>query len=277
MQEVNIEKLLKYDKPIPLFPEEKEYLRTHFLKKHDVIMKWTHWFNAAVWGFQLFTGSALISSSLFKFTPQWWIDMVVDLFGTKANLIRYHILVGIIWSVVLVFNYLFGIKNYTIPFIKRNMVLDKDDILWLINRGLGILGMKVELPPQGEYNAGQKLYAMVAIFGIIFIIITGFIMAFHIGSAEVVKWAILLHFIAVGGVVAGLFVHIYMAAVLWEEHPSLASMITGKVNELYAYHHHFKWWKEMKQKELEVRKKEKEEYLEEAKKMGLISEEQQTN
>ncbi len=261
MQEVNIEKLLQEEKPIPLSPAEKEYLRTHFLKKHDVIIKWTHWFNAAVWGFQLFTGSALISSSLFKLTPQWWIDMVTDLFGSRANLLKYHILVGVIWSIVLIVNYLFGIKNYTIPFIKRNMVLDRDDFLWLINKGLSILGMNVELPPQGEYNAGQKLFAMAAIGGIVAIIITGFIMTFHIGSAELVKWAIVIHFIAVGGVLAGLFVHIFMAAVLWEEHPSLASMITGKVNELYAYHHHFKWWKEMKKLELEHRKKEEEEYM----------------
>ncbi len=274
MQQVNIERLLKQDKPVPLSPEEKEYLRTHYLKKHDVIPKWTHWFNAAVWGFQLFTGSALINSTLFKFMPDWWINMVSELFGTRANLLKYHILVGIIWSVVLVVNYLFGIKNYTIPFIRRNFVLDRDDILWLINRGLGILGMKVELPPQGEYNAGQKLFAMVAIGGIIILIITGFIMSFHIGSAETVKWAIVFHFIAAGGVVAGLFVHIFMAAVLWEEHPSLASMITGKVNELYAYHNHFKWWKEMKKLELEVRERERKEYEEKAKEMGLLPEEE---
>ncbi len=271
MEELNIEKLLSQDKPVLLSPEEKDYLRNHYLKKHDVIMKWTHWFNASVWGFQLFTGSALISSTLFKITPDWWINMVTDLFGSRSTLLRYHILVGIIWSIVLIFNYLFGIKNYTIPFIKRNMVLDKDDFLWLINKGLSIIGMKVDLPPQGEYNAGQKLFAMLAIFGIAALIITGFIMSFHLGSAEVVKWAIVIHFIAVGSVVSGLFVHIFMAAVLWDEHPSLASMITGKVNELYAYHHHFKWWKEMKQKELQIRKQEAEEYKKNVENLNLSS------
>ena len=50
-------------------------------------------------------------------------------------------------------------------------------------------------------------------------------------------------------ILSGLFVHIYMAAIFPEERPAFFSMITGKVNELYAYLHHYKWWKELKEKE----------------------------
>jgi cytochrome b subunit of formate dehydrogenase len=55
----------------------------------------------------------------------------------------------------------------------------------------------------------------------------------------------------VGAIVAGLFVHVYMAAVLPEERPAFFSMFSGKVNELYAFLHHRKWWREMKRKEAE--------------------------
>jgi cytochrome b subunit of formate dehydrogenase len=41
-------------------------------------------------------------------------------------------------------------------------------------------------------------------------------------------------------------IHAYMAAVFPEEKPAFFSMITGNVNELYAFHHHFKWWKEIR-------------------------------
>jgi hypothetical protein len=37
-----------------------------------------------------------------------------------------------------------------------------------------------------------------------------------------------------------------MGAVFPEERPALYSMITGMVNELYAYRHHFKWWRDVK-------------------------------
>ena len=40
-----------------------------------------------------------------------------------------------------------------------------------------------------------------------------------------------------------------VGAVFPEEKPAFYSMITGVVNELYAYHHHFKWWREVKVQE----------------------------
>ena len=46
-------------------------------------------------------------------------------------------------------------------------------------------------------------------------------------------------------------VHVYMGAVFPEEKPAFFSMITGTVNELFAYSHHFKWWREMKLEERE--------------------------
>jgi len=55
----------------------------------------------------------------------------------------------------------------------------------------------------------------------------------------------------VTSVVAGLMVHVYMGAVFPEEKPAFFSMITGTVNELFAYSHHFKWWRTVKQEEAE--------------------------
>jgi cytochrome b subunit of formate dehydrogenase len=65
----------------------------------------------------------------------------------------------------------------------------------------------------------------------------------------------ILHYFAVGMVVSGLMIHVYMGAVFPEEKPAFYSMITGAVNELYAYHHHFKWWREVKVQEQQWRDK----------------------
>jgi formate dehydrogenase subunit gamma len=54
-------------------------------------------------------------------------------------------------------------------------------------------------------------------------------------------------------VVSGLLVHVYMGAVFPEEKPAFFSMITGHVDELYAYSHHFKWWREEKVAQYERR------------------------
>jgi formate dehydrogenase subunit gamma len=107
------------------------------------------------------------------------------------------------------------------------------------------------LPAQGIYNAGQKLFALMIYAMIPVIMATGLIMTLHLFSTTAVKWAVVLHFVAVGLVVSGLMIHVYMGAVFPEEKPAFFSMITGTVNELYTYRHHFKWWREMKMQEAE--------------------------
>ena len=63
-----------------------------------------------------------------------------------------------------------------------------------------------------------------------------------------------LHFVAVGAVVAGLVIHIYMGSILPEERPAFFSMLHGKVNELYAYEFHTKWWRQRKEAERQFQK-----------------------
>jgi formate dehydrogenase subunit gamma len=102
------------------------------------------------------------------------------------------------------------------------------------------------LPPQGAYNAGQKLYAVMVYAMVPLIMITGVIMTFHLFGTSLVQWSMVLHFLAAGMVVSGLMIHVYMGAVFPEERPAFYSMITGAVNELYAFRHHHKWWREVR-------------------------------
>ena len=67
---------------------------------------------------------------------------------------------------------------------------------------------------------------------------------FVIGTT-IVQWSILIHFIVVGIVFAGLLVHIYMASIAAGELPALISMFTGSVPESYAKHHHRLWYEEI--------------------------------
>jgi cytochrome b subunit of formate dehydrogenase len=53
-------------------------------------------------------------------------------------------------------------------------------------------------------------------------------------------------------VVSGLMVHMYVGVVFPEEKPAFCSMITRTVDELYAYRHHFKWWRKVKMQEADA-------------------------
>lgn len=237
--------------PLPLTVEQTELMEQRQIKKHHVAIVLLHWFNAFVWLMELATGAAIIVAPAYRFMPLWYLRMMEDLFGTRANLLRFHIAVGVAWIIVFLVYAAFGWRHYLhAEVLRKEIALDIDDQNWLRTRTLMLLGRaKHPLPPQGAYNAGQKLYALMIYAMVPVIMVTGVIMTFHLFSSALVAWAMLLHFVAVGTVVSGLLIHVYMGAVFPEERPAFYSMITGMVNELYAYKHHFKWWRDVKLEE----------------------------
>jgi formate dehydrogenase subunit gamma len=235
--------------PVPqLTAAQADQLSQRQVKKHDVAIMLLHWFNALVWLLELTTGAALLTSSSLRIAPAWYIQMVQGFFGTKADLLRFHIAVGIAWIVVFAAYATFGFRTYLRKeVLQREISVDHDDLQWLRIRCLRLLKRTTEpLPPQGVYNAGQKLFAVVVYAMVPVIMASGLIMTFHLLGTAAVGWAAVVHFAAVGAVLAGLMIHVYMAAVFPEEKPAFFSMITGNVNELYAFNHHFKWWNEMR-------------------------------
>ena len=238
--------------PVLLTADQAETMLQRQIKKHHVAIILLHWFNAATWILEVATGAALISSRLFSVAPHWYLAIVSGLFGSRGNLLRFHVALGLVWIGVFLVYGIFGFRTYLRgEVLKKEIALDRDDMRWLVVRALRILGRTDEaLPLQGVYNAGQKLFSMVVYAMLPIVMGTGVIMAFRLFSPWVVGWAVVLHFGAVGTVVAGLVVHVYMGAVFPEEKPAFFSMFTGSVNELFAYNHHFKWWREVKTERL---------------------------
>ncbi len=235
------------EKYLPLTPEEKEELKKKRIKKHHVATIFLHWFNMLVWLTELITGAALIISSNYIFVPRFFTKLVSDIYGTRGNIIRTHIFVGVVWAIVLILYALFGWRRYLKPTLKEIFGITKDDIGWLVSKFEEVaLGKKVHYPPQDSYNGGQKLFAIVVALMVPVIIITGFIMAFHLLTPALIRWAIIIHFIAVGLVVMGLSVHIYMALLYPPEQEGLFGMIHGYISEYFAYHHHYKFWRKKK-------------------------------
>jgi formate dehydrogenase subunit gamma len=243
--------------PVPLTSDQAQAMLHLQIKKHHVAMMLLHWFNAVVWLCELLTGLALISSPHFRVAPHWYIGIAEGIFNSRANLLQCHVAVGLVWLFVFLIYGVFGYRTYLgREVIQKEIMMDRDDFRWLVIRTLRILGRTKEpLPPQGVYNAGQKLFAIMVYSMLPVIMVTGVIMAFRLGGPHVVGWAVVLHFVSVGLVVSGLMIHVYMGTVFPEEKPAFFSMVTGSVNELHVYNHHFKWWREMKLAEQEWRQK----------------------
>ncbi len=226
--------------------EERKRLRATEIKKHNLANILTHWFNVAAWALLLPTGIAILFSPRLGIVPDLWLSTARDVFGGTANLIRFHYSIGLLWMAVLTFNILVGFRKYFVPFARERMMLDRDDVEWLKTKPLQMVGLAKDrpLPPQDAYNAGQKLYMYMVIAGIFVIGLTGSIMTFHrfIPWPQLIQWCLPVHFGAVGMVVAGVVIHVYMGAVFPEEKEAFFSMFTGKVSAWYARRHHAKWY-----------------------------------
>jgi formate dehydrogenase gamma subunit len=232
---------------------ERRRLRQKMLKKHNLANILTHWFNVASWLMLLPTGIAIISSPRLGITPLLWQETFRNLFGNSANLIKFHYTIGFIWIFVLLFNICFGFRKYFVPFAFNRMLLDRDDLEWLMIKPFQMLGFKKgkELPPQDAYNAGQKAYSYFVVLGTIGIMITGPVMVFKEWFPPLVKQiAQPVHFVSVFTIVAWLFIHVYMGAVFPEEKEAFFSMFSGKVSAWYARAHHEKWYNEKLKEEL---------------------------
>ncbi len=216
-----------------------------------------HWLNALCWLMLLLTGIALIDHpalSPFGGAYPAWVRRVV---GGGGALLGLHVATGIVWVGIFALYLITNAKAATF-FLRQVFTVQPGDGIWLVRKmchmGLGrklssSLGVSHELPPQGYYNAGQKAFAVVSVLLGLGIVASGVLLAASTSlNAQqfpvlvmLVPWAIALHHFSVGGVLAGLLVHIYMAAISPDERPGLVSMFTGTVPLDYAQHHHPLW------------------------------------
>lgn len=239
-------------------PNREEVINMQ-IRRHDKVNIVMHWFNSVCWIFLLATGLGLIKNQGLQITGGWWADLMRGIFGSGETLLAFHVGVGFIWSIGFILYGIIYIKKHVIPFVKEVFTVSPaKDFMWLIKKGIYMtmgtkmlkrLGFDPELPDQGFYNVGQKMFAVPSLLGGIVIAVTGFIMVASdkwLTNTAIVQWAILIHFIAVILVFAGLFVHVYMAGVAAGEKPAFISMFTGNVPEDYAEHHHKLWYKKAK-------------------------------
>ncbi|MFQ5612733.1 MAG: formate dehydrogenase subunit gamma [Anaerolineae bacterium] len=126
-----------------------------------------------------------------------------------------------------------------------------DDIKWLrLAWQYYTKGSEVEIPPQGKYNGGQKLNALVQIILFVLFTVTGLILWFGptlpAVSSAVFLWSLVLHDLSVIVAVAFFLLHLYLVAIHPFTREAIISMFEGVVTREYAQEHHTKWYEEIK-------------------------------
>ena len=227
-------------------------------RRHTIDAMLMHWFNMICWISLLASGVGLVDNPVLQPFCMWWVQIIHAIFGGGAALLEFHITVGAIWSTGFLVYGAARFRHITLPFIKEMLTISPvADIEWLLKTllintvGTKVMqrfGLKAVIPDQGFYNAGQKIFGISVLFGGIVIAVTGWIMTYSqqdLTGQGTVQWTILIHFLTVGIVFAGLMVHIYMAGIAKGQRPVFLSMFTGKVPADYAASHYKRWFEEI--------------------------------
>ena len=139
-------------------------------------------------------------------------------------------------------------RHDVIPFLKEVFSLSPaSDMIWCIRKGMRLvlgekamrsMGLDPALPPQGFYNAGQKLAAVAAVLCSVGLAL----------SEDAAQWALFIHLLCAGVMAVVLPIHIYMAAFAPGEGPALRSMFSGFIPVTFIRHHNPLWYEQLVRK-----------------------------
>lgn len=180
-----------------------------------------HWANALGFFFLLATGLILYLPSL------------SILVGRRQLIQSLHFWTGIGWISVLVAIVLLGDRRGILRTARELDEFDRDDLRWLAGR---------RPAPQGRFNAGQKINAVLnAAFAILFLI-SGLLLWFGERNTRY-RFAstVVLHDGLMYVSVVLLIGHLYLAVIHPTTRHALRGIILGTVSEDWAAQHHPKW------------------------------------
>src|SRR5256714_9636322 len=169
----------------------------------------------------------LLASGLCLYLPS-----LAELLGRRPLLKDIHVYTALAWLAALALVLLAGDRRRLLATAREIDRFDADDLAWLRGRRT----------PQGRFNAGQKINAIVTAALAVLFAITGFFLwygerdhAFRLQNALVVHdWLMYISFFLLLG-------HVYLSLVHRSTRHSLSGMTRGWVRRDWAERHHEKW------------------------------------
>ncbi len=215
-------------------------MKSRYIKRFSASARIAHWLQFLAFTVLLGTGAFLYTSVLQAFA--------IGEAGTAARLS--HRIAAVVFMICPLI-YLIGDVRGFFDSLRAAFAWGPSDFNWLRSGwAYYTKGSEVDIPPQGRYNAGQKLNILVQIIIFILFVVTGLIMWFGPTllnvSANVFLWAVIIHDLSVTVALAFFFLHLYLVAIHPFTRESITAMFEGVVTREYAEEHHAKWYEEVK-------------------------------
>jgi formate dehydrogenase subunit gamma len=136
-----------------------------------------------------------------------------------------------------------GARRLAGEWVRTSFQFDQDDRRFLVLFARDFFGLKVKLPDQGRFNAGEKINSILQILGWPAMVITGWMLVWKDAfSPAVVQWVLAIHSFTAFLLGAAVIGHIYLASLHPHARPGFTGMTTGWVPAWWAKGHYRKWY-----------------------------------
>lgn len=185
-----------------------------------------HWVTGFTYLYCLATGLAFYSPYLF------WLAVIL---GGGPTSRFWHPFVGLAFVAAAI--WMHGIW-------RRDVHLGPQDREWLDKRKYYITNQDDQVPAQGRFNAGQKVYYWVMFYGALLLLLSGLFMWFPeyvpFSLRSIRPIVIVLHEGAALITIGAFIIHVYMSVFMVPG--SVHAMVSGYVSRAWAKTHHRLWY-----------------------------------
>jgi len=207
------------------------------IKRHNPIVRFTHWVTALSIFILLFTGFGQMP--IYK---RYYIDQLPG-FGWSSNFVT-TLNIHYMAAIVLVFISIYY-ATYLLISKKWDIIPRKGDFKESIQIFAALLGLAQE-PENDKYLAEQRLAFAVTVFSIFALIVTGILKVYKNMpgvdfSTVTVFWLAQIHNLFTVILLLSIIAHL-LAFFIKDNRPLAATMFTGKIGRDYVIHRHGKWW-----------------------------------
>jgi formate dehydrogenase subunit gamma len=185
-----------------------------------------HWLTGFAYIYCLATGLAFYTPYLF------WIAVVL---GGAPTSRFWHPVTGLVF---------FGAAMWMHHIWRGDVALGPEDKEWLDKAKFYVTNEDEKVPPQGKYNAGQKIFYWAMYFGAMLLLLSGALMWFPELVPAGLRWirplAIFVHEGAALITIGAFMIHVYMGVFMVPG--GVEAMLHGSVTKDWAKAHHRLWF-----------------------------------
>ncbi len=153
--------------PLPLSGDAATQTPGAWLSRFSYTERWLHWINSAAFLFLALTGLGIYVHA-FEDAANHLIARLPG-FLAHFELVDFHVLAAMVFILNPLLWFAFGDRRALVADARGILHFDADDRAWLTR----IVTFRRPLPPQGQFNAAQKLSAIGLVFAWVCFIATG--------------------------------------------------------------------------------------------------------